>query len=256
MIHPTAIIEPGATLGNDVSVGAYSLIGAGAEIGDGTWIGPHVVITGHTRVGRDNRIYQFCSIGEIPQDKKYDGEVTGLEIGDRNTIREFCTMNRGTAQDKGVTRIGSDNWIMAYVHIAHDCQVGDNTVFSNNASLAGHVEVGDWAILGGFVGAHQFTRVGAHSFCGAGAILLQDLPPFVVCSGNPAEPRSINSEGLRRRGFSAEAIQAIKRGYKTLYRSGLSLEDARAELETLAASQSELVMLVEFLSVPGRGIMR
>lgn len=256
MIHPTAIIEPGAELGNDVDVGAYSLIGAEVEIGSGTWIGPHVVVTGKTRIGRDNRIYQFCSLGEIPQDKKYGGEPTRLEIGDRNTIREFCTMNRGTVQDQAVTRVGDDNWIMAYVHIAHDCRVGSNTIFSNNASLAGHVAVGDWAILGGFVGVHQFARVGAHSFCGAGAVLLQDLPPFVVCYGNPAEPRSVNSEGLRRRGFSPEAIAAIKRSYKMLFRAGLSLEDARTQIEELARTNPELGVLVEFLSLPGRGIVR
>jgi UDP-N-acetylglucosamine acyltransferase len=200
------------------------------EIGDGTRIGPHVVIEGHTRIGRDNEIFQFCSIGAVPQDKKYDDEETRLEIGDRNTIREYCSFNVGTSQDAGVTRMGSDNWVMAYVHVAHDCQVGDHTIFANNATLAGHVHVGDWAILGGFTGVHQFVRVGAHSFCGVGTVLLQDLPPFVTVSGNPASPHGINSEGLKRRGFSADDIRVIKRAYKSLYREGLSLEDARARI--------------------------
>ena len=256
MIHPTAIIHPGAKLGAGVSVGPYSIIGEHVEIGDNTWIGPHVVISGHTTIGCDNRIFQFSSIGEIPQDKKYAGEPTRLEIGDRNTIREFCTFNLGTAQDAGVTRVGSDNWVMAYVHIAHDCQVGDHTIFANNATLAGHVHVGDWAILGGFTGVHQFCRVGAHSFCGVGTVLLQDLPPFVTVAGNPAKPHGINSEGLKRRGYSAEGIAAIKRAYRALYRSGLTLDEARQRVAEIAAEQAEVAAFADFIADSGRGIVR
>lgn len=256
MIHPTAIVHPGSKLGNNVEIGAYSLIGEHVEIGDDCWIGPHVVIEGHTRIGRENRFFQFCSIGAAPQDKKYAGEPTRLEIGDRNTVREYCSFNVGTPQDAGVTRIGSDNWIMAYVHIAHDCTVGDNTIFANNATLAGHVSIGDWVILGGFTGVHQFTRVGAHAFCGVGTVLLQDLPPFVTVAGNPAKPHGINSEGLRRRGFSAEAISAIKRAYRALYRSGLSLEDARDAVAEIAVAQPEALPFSDFIAVSGRGIVR
>ncbi len=256
MIHPSAIIEAGAKLGAGVSVGAYSVIGAQVEIGDETWIGPHVVVTGHTTIGRHNHVFQFSSLGERPQDKKYGGEPTRLEIGDRNTIREFCTLNVGTAQDVGVTRLGDDNWIMAYVHIAHDCQVGSNTVFANSAQLAGHVEVGDWAILGGFTGVHQFVRIGAHSFTGGSTLLLQDLPPYVMASGNPAQARTINSEGLKRRGFSNESVAAIKRAYKLLYRSGLTLEEAHTQIGAQAAAAPELRVLADFLAVSGRGIVR
>ena len=256
MIHPTAIIHPGARLAANVTVGAYSLIGEHVEIGDNTRIGPHVVIEGHTRIGRDNEIFQFCSLGAAPQDKKYDAEATRLEIGDRNTIREYCSFNLGTAQDLGVTRMGNDNRIMAYVHVAHDCQVGDHTIFANNATLAGHVSVGDWAILGGFTGVHQFGRVGAHSFCGVGTVLLQDLPPFVTVAGNPAKPHGINSEGLRRRGFSADGIAAIKRAYRALYRSGLSLEQARERIAEIVAEQAEAAPFGEFIAESGRGIVR
>ncbi len=256
MIHPTAIVHPGARLGHDVSVGPYSIIGEHVEIGDRTRVGPHVVIEGHTRIGAENQIFQFCSIGAVPQDKKDDDEPTRLEIGDRNTIREYCSFNVGTSQDVGVTRIGNDNWIMAYVHIAHDCQVGNNTIFANNATLAGHVSVGDWAILGGFTGVHQFARVGAHSFCGVGTVLLQDLPPFVTVAGNPAVPRGINSEGLRRRGYSAEGLAAIKRAYRLLYRSGLTLDEARTQIAELAARHDELAPFSEFISDSGRGIVR
>ncbi|GAB4444673.1 MAG: acyl-ACP--UDP-N-acetylglucosamine O-acyltransferase [Rhodocyclaceae bacterium] len=256
MIHPTAIVEPGAQLGRNVAVGAYAIIGRGVEIGDDTWIGPHAVITGRTRIGRANRIYQFCSIGEVPQDMKYGGEPTRLEIGDRNTIREFCTVSLGTAQDAGLTRLGSDNWIMAYVHIAHDCQVGDHTIFANNASLAGHVRVGDWAVLGGFTLVHQFVRVGAHSITGIGSVLLQDLPPYVMAMGNTARPHGINAEGLKRRGFEPETIAALKRAYRVLYRSGARLEEARVQLAEAAQREQALVPLVDFLSVPGRGIIR
>ncbi|MBL8479444.1 MAG: acyl-ACP--UDP-N-acetylglucosamine O-acyltransferase [Sterolibacteriaceae bacterium] len=255
-IHPTAIVHPSAKLGRGVVVGPYSVVGEHVEIGDHSVIGPHVVVTGHTTIGSDNRIFQFCSIGEQPQDKKYAGEPTRLEIGDRNTIREFCTFNCGTAQDAGVTRLGNDNWIMAYVHLAHDCQVGDNTIFANNAQLAGHVRVGDWAILGGFTVVHQFVRIGAHSITAMGTILLQDLPPFVMAAGNPAEPRSINAEGLKRRGFSPTAIAAIKRAYKTLYKAGMKLDEARAALEAESLTVPELSVLAGFLVASGRGIVR
>jgi UDP-N-acetylglucosamine acyltransferase len=256
VIHPTAIVHPGARLGARVSVGAYSVIGEDVELGEGTWVGPHVVVEGHTRIGRENRLFQFCSIGGMPQDKKYAGEPTRLEIGDRNTIREFTTINTGTAQDAGITRIGSDNWIMAYVHIAHDCQVGDKTIFSNNAQIAGHVHVADWAILGGMSGVHQFVRIGAHAMVGGGSILLQDVPPYVMCSGHPAKPFGINAEGLKRRGFTPEGIAAIKRAYRSLYRSGLTLEDARAEIEREHAGAEEVTPLLQFLAAATRGIIR
>lgn len=256
LIHPSAIIHPNAKLGEGVSVGPFSVIGEHVEIGDGTRIASHVVVTGHTRIGKNNQIFQFCSVGEVPQDKKYAGEPTRLEIGDNNTIRESCTLNVGTSQDKGITRLGSNNWLMAYVHIAHDCDVGDNTIFANNATLAGHVTVGDWAILGGFTGVHQFGRVGAHSFCGVGTVLLQDLPPFVMVSGNPATTHGINSEGLKRRGYSAEAIAAIKRAYKTLYRKGLTLEAARQEIAAMSTEVSELQIFSDFIADSGRGIVR
>lgn len=256
LIHPTAIIHSNARLGKNVSVGAYSIIGEHVEIGDDSWIGPHAVINGHTRIGQGNRIFQFSSIGEMPQDKKYAGEPTRLEIGDRNTIREFCTFNCGTAQDAGVTRVGSDNWIMAYVHIAHDCHVGDNTIFANNAQLAGHVHVGDFAILGGFTVVHQFVRIGAHSITAMGSILLQDLPPYITAAGNTAKPYGINSEGLKRRGFSAEAIAALKRAYKQVYRTGATLDEARARIAEEAADQPAVALLADFLAEPGRGIVR
>jgi UDP-N-acetylglucosamine acyltransferase len=255
MIHPTAIVHPNARLADDVEVGAYSIIGEHVEIGAGTVIGPHVVINGHTRIGQHNRIFQFCSLGEIPQDKKYANEPTRLEIGDHNTIREFCTFNLGTAQDVGVTRVGNHNWIMAYVHLAHDCQVGNYTIFANNAQLAGHVEVGDYAILGGFTVVHQFVRIGAHIITGMGTILLQDVPPYVLVSGNPSAPHGINSEGLKRRGFSSAAIMSIKRAYKTLYKSGLSLVDAHAAIQNLT-EQVELQPLADFLANSPRGIVR
>ena len=229
MHHPTALIHPDAKLANNVEVGAYSIIGQHVEIGENTHIGPHVVIDGHTRIGKNNRIFQFCSLGEIPQDKKYAGEPTRLEIGDNNTIREFCTFNIGTSQDAGVTRVGNHNWIMAYVHLAHDCQVGSHTIFANNASLAGHVRIEDYAILGGFSLVHQFCQIGMHAITGMGAALSQDVPPYVTAAGNPTAPHGINSIGLKRRGFSDAAIMAIKRAYKTLYRSSLSLEQAKSD---------------------------
>ena len=256
LIHPTAIVHRKAGIGSNVAIGPYSVIGEHTEIGDGSWIGPHVVINGHTRIGRSNRIFQFSSIGEEPQDKKYAGEPTRLEIGDRNTIREFCTFNCGTAQDAGVTRIGSDNWIMAYVHLAHDCQIGSNTIFANNAQLAGHVHVGDYAILGGFTVVHQFVRIGAHSMTAMGTILLQDIPPYVTAAGNPAKPFGINSEGLKRRGYDAEAISAVKRAYKLIYRSGTTLEEARSKIAEEMPAQPALALLADFLAAPGRGIIR
>lgn len=255
-IHPTAIVHPRAKLGEGVSIGAYSLIGEHVEIGDNTTVAAHVVITGRTKIGRDNRIFQFCSIGDEPQDKKYAGEPTALEIGDRNTIRESCTLNCGTVQGGGVTRVGNDNWIMAYVHVAHDCQVGSNVIFANCTQLAGHVQVGDWAILAGFTGVHQFVRIGAHSMTSVSSVLLQDMPPYVMASGSPAQPRSINAEGLKRRGFSNAAITAIRRAFKTLYRQGHALDEARALIAAEIAQTPELAILAEFLAEPGRGIIR
>ena len=256
MIHPSALVHSKASLGANVSVGAYSIVGEHVELGNDTRIGPHVVIEGHTRIGRNNRIFQFCSLGAVPQDKKYADEPTRLEIGDGNTIREFCTLNCGTAQDAGVTRLGNDNWIMAYVHLAHDCQIGDHTIFANNAQLAGHVHVGDHAILGGFTGVHQFVRIGAHSFTAIATILVHDLPPYVMAAGNTAKPYGINAEGLRRRGFSAEALAAIKRAYKTLYKSGLTLDQAKAQLAEQARSSVEIGLLADFLQASTRGIVR
>ncbi|MCX7960441.1 MAG: acyl-ACP--UDP-N-acetylglucosamine O-acyltransferase [Burkholderiales bacterium] len=256
MIHPTAIVAPQARLAADVTVGAYTIIGPGVEIGAGTWIGPHVVIEGRTRIGRRNRIHAFASIGGPPQDKKYAGEDTAVEIGDDNTIREYVTINRGTAYDAGVTRVGDDNWIMAYVHFAHDCQIGSHTVFANACELAGHVRVGDWAVLGATTLVHQFVRIGAHSFTGMGTYLDRDLPPYVRAAGNMARPYGINSVGLRRRGFAEETIVALKRAYRTLYRSGLGLAEARRELEAQARAHPEVRALAEFLDASVRGIIR
>lgn len=256
LIHPTAIVHAGAKIAEGVSIGPYAVIGEHVEIGANTSIGPHAVITGHTRIGADNRIFQFVSLGEIPQDKKYAGEPTRLEIGDRNVIREFCTFNCGTVQDRGVTRIGNDNWIMAYVHIAHDCVIGNHTIFANNASIAGHVDVDDYAILGGFTVAHQFCKIGAHVITGMGTITFKDIPPYVTASGNEARPYGINSEGLKRRGFLPEALAAIKRAYKTLYRQGLSLAEARESLQKQAEEQAEIGLFLEFLDRSTRGIIR
>lgn len=255
-IHATAIVDPAARIDPTATIGPYAVIGPEVSIGARTTVGAHCVIEGRTTIGEDNRIFQFASLGAQPQDKKYAGEPTELVIGHRNTIREFCTFNTGTVQDRAVTRVGDDNWIMAYVHVAHDCTVGNHTIFANNATLAGHVVVGDWAILGGFTGVHQFVRVGAHSFCGVGTVLLQDLPPYVTVAGNPAAPHGINAEGLRRRGFSPEAIAAIRRAYKLLYRSGLTLTEARERIAELAVEQPELQPLIDFLAQPGRGIVR
>ena len=256
MIHPKAIVEPGARLAADVTVGPYAIIGAQVEIGAGSSIGAHAVIEGRTRIGRNNRIHSFAAVGGAPQDKKYAGEDTGLEIGDGNTIREYVTINRGTVQDAGVTRIGDDNWIMAYVHIAHDCQVGSHTIFANATQLAGHVHVGDWAILGGVTLVHQYVHIGAHSFSAVGTILVQDVPPYVMVAGHDSKPYGINSEGLRRRGFSAESIGALKRAYRTLYRSGLGMEEASAALQTLAQEHAEVRPIVDFLARSSRGIVR
>jgi UDP-N-acetylglucosamine acyltransferase len=259
-IHSTAIVDPGAQLDASVEVGPYSIIGPHVRIGKGTVVGPHVVIEGHTTIGEDNRFFQFSSIGAQPQDKKWAGEPTRLEIGHRNTIREFCTFNTGTAQDKGVTRLGDDNWMSAYVHLAHDCQVGSNTIFSNNAQLAGHVEVGDWAILSGFAGVHQFCKIGAHAFVGMYTSLTQDVPPFVLVSGNPAASRGVNIEGIRRRGFTRAQIDAIRAAYKSIYRSGLTLEEAKGALqeqETGDADVAGVVALMRaFLGASTRGIVR
>jgi UDP-N-acetylglucosamine acyltransferase len=260
-IHPSAIVDPKAELDSSVEVGAYSIIGPHVRIGAGTVVGPHVVIEGHTTIGKDNKFFQFCSIGAAPQDKKWKGEPTRLEIGDGNTIREFVTFNLGTAQDKGVTRLGDDNWISAYVHLAHDCQVGSHTIFSNNAQLAGHVEVGDWAILSGYAGVHQFCKIGAHAFIGMYTSLTQDVPPFVLVSGNPAGARGINVEGLKRRGFTREQIDGIRDAYKSVYRSSLTLEEAKAALqEQEGASPSDVAEQVramrEFLGGATRGIVR
>ncbi|MGB4859989.1 MAG: acyl-ACP--UDP-N-acetylglucosamine O-acyltransferase [Dokdonella sp.] len=256
MIHPTAIIDPAARLGNDVSIGAYSIVAANVEIGDNTWVGPHVVIDGPTRIGRDNRIYQFASIGADPQDKKYHGEKATLEIGDRNLIREFVTFNRGTEDGIGVTRIGSDNWIMAYVHIAHDCVVGDNVTFANSASLAGHVKVDDWVVLGGFTLVHQFCQIGIHAFTAMGAIINRDVPPFITVAGSFAAPKGINSEGLRRRGYDSERIMSIKRAYRTLYLSGLPLAEALEKLEAAAEEAPDVRLMLDFISRSQRSLVR
>ncbi|MBI3041510.1 MAG: acyl-ACP--UDP-N-acetylglucosamine O-acyltransferase [Betaproteobacteria bacterium] len=255
-IHATAIVDPHARIAPDAEIGPFAVIGADVEIGPGCWVGPHAVITGHTRLGANNRVYQFASLGEAPQDKKYGGEPTRLEIGNNNTIREFCTFNCGTVQDAGVTRIGSDNWIMAYVHLAHDCQIGDHTIFANNAQLAGHVHVGDYAILGGFTAVHQFCHIGAHSISGISSVVLQDVPPYVTISGNPAKPYGINAEGLKRRGFDPATIIGLKRAYKTLYRSGLTLDQAKSELARQASQCPEAQALVDFLAGSVRGIVR
>jgi UDP-N-acetylglucosamine acyltransferase len=255
-VHATALVQPGARLAADVEVGAYSVIGEKVEIGEGSWIGAHVVLDGRVRIGRRNRIFHFASIGAPPQDKKYAGEDTAVEIGDDNTIREYVTMNRGTALDVGVTRVGNSNWIMAYVHFAHDCQIGSNTIFANACQLAGHVTVGDWAIFGATTLVHQFVHVGAHAFTGMGTYLAQDLPPYVTAAGNVARPYGINSKGLVRRGFSAQDIQELKRAYRTLYRSGLPLEEARRLLAQQAASCSPVRAFVDFLDHSKRGIIR
>lgn len=261
-IHSTALVDPQAQLDSSVSVGPYSIIGPHVRVGAGTTIGAHCVIEGRTTIGQDNRIFQFNSLGAIPQDKKYAGEPCELIMGDRNTIREFCTFNIGSPGGGGVTRVGNDNWIMAYVHLAHDCQVGSHTIFANNTQLAGHVHVGDWVILGGFTVVHQFVRLGAHSMTAMCTLLFADLPPFVLCQGQPAEARSMNFEGLRRRGFSPERIAAVKGMHKALYREDLTLEQARARIAELtlvdSEAQPDVQMMLSFLAdtSPQRGIVR
>lgn len=256
MIHPSAIVEPGARLAAGAKVGAYSMIGPQVEVGEGTVIGPHVVIEGRTRIGRNNRIWQFASLGAAPQDMKFAGEDTALEIGDGNTIREFVTINRGTQQDARVTRVGNDNWIMAYVHFAHDCEVGSNTIFANYSGIAGHVRVGDWAVLGASTLVHQFVRIGAHSFTGMGTILDRDLPPYVRAAGNRAQAYGINTVGLRRRGMPAGTIDLLKLAYKTAYRGNAGQEEVRRSLETQAEACAEVREFVEFLNTSTRGFVR
>ena len=255
-IHPTALVDAGARIADDVDIGPYTIVGAEVTIGTGTTIGPHVVITGRTTIGKSNRIFQFASVGEIPQDRKYGGEPTMTTIGDDNVVREFVTIHAGTAQDRGATTIGNGNWFLAYTHVAHDCIVGNFTTFSNNAQIAGHVSIGDWVVLGAYAGVHQFCRIGAHAMIAAGAIVLQDVPPYVTAAGYPAKPAGTNNEGLRRRGFSASDIATIRRAYKTLYRAGLSLENAREALATAALESPLLAPLVAFLAEDGRGIVR
>lgn len=259
-IHPTAIVHEGAQLHPSVTVGAYSIIGPHVSIGAGTCVGPHCVIEGHTSIGVDNHIFQFASLGAQPQDKKYAGEATRLAIGNRNTIREFCTFNTGTSQDAGVTRIGDDNWIMAYVHIAHDCVVGNNTILANNATLAGHVHLGDWVILGGLTGVHQFVKIGAHAMAGFASRVAQDVPPFMMIEGNPLAVRGFNLEGLRRRGFTPERLKAVKQMHRLLYRQGLTLEDARqaiaALLQQMPEAAQDIALMQSFLATSTRGIAR
>ncbi len=256
MIDSHALVSPKARLAADVTVGPFSVIGPDVEIGSRTVIGPHVVIQGPTRIGADNRIFQFASLGDAPQDKKYKGEPTWLQIGDRNVFRESCTVNRGTAHDKAVTRIGNDNLFMAYSHVAHDCTVGDNAVFANCAALGGHVEIGDWAILGGLTAVHQFAKVGAHAFLAGGAIVTRDVPPYVMVAGNPAQPHAVNSEGMKRRGFDEGQIRHVREAYRIVYRSELRLSEALERLEPLAASCAEVRSFVEFISSSTRSIVR
>lgn len=255
--HPTAAIDPGARIGSDVNIGAFTLIGAGVEIGDGTRIGPHCSITGPTRIGRENRIVGHAAIGGDPQDKKFAGERTELVIGDRNLVREFVTINRGTGAGGGCTRIGSDNWLLAYTHVAHDCQVGNHCVLSNNSTLAGHVEVGDWVIMSGFAGVHQFCRIGVHAFLGMGVLVSGDVPPYtMVAAESHGRPRGINSEGLKRRGFDAQRIAAIKRAYRTLYVAGLPLAEAREKLSEQARDSEDVRALVDFMDAAQRPLLR
>jgi len=256
VIHATAIVSSDAKIDSGVSIGAYCIIGADVEIASGTRVESHVVIKGPTKIGRDNHIFQFSSIGDDPQDKKYAGERTELVIGDRNTIRECCTINRGTVQDRGVTRVGNDNWIMAYVHIAHDCEVGNNTIFANNASIAGHVSVGDWVILGGFTTAHQFCSIGVHAMTSMFTYVTKDVPAYLTVAGRPAVPRGINSEGLKRRGFSSEQIRNIREGYRVLYRRGLMLEESLANLDERAGAEPELAPFIDSIRASSRGIVR
>ena len=256
MIHSTALVDESAKIATGVSIGPYSVIGSDVEIGEGTWIGPHVVIDGPTRIGRENKIFQFNSIGAISQDKKYRGEASSLEIGDRNTIREYCTFSRGTKHGGGITRVGNDNWIMAYVHIAHDCQVGNDVTMANNATLAGHVSIGDHAILGGFTLVHQFCAVGTHSFSAMGTAIGKDVPPYVLVAGQPASPRGLNSEGLKRHGFDSATLRLLRKAYKAVYRSGLKAQEAVAQLDRLGARSPETRVMAEFIRASTRGIVR
>ena len=255
-IHASAIVDSNAQLADDVVIGPYAVIGAHVTMGSGCIVGSHSVVEGHTTLGKENRIGHFAAIGGEPQDMKYRGEPTQLIIGDRNTIREFTTIHTGTSQDKGITRIGNDNWIMAYVHLAHDCQVGNHTIFANNASLAGHAEVGDWAILGGFSGAHQFCKIGAHAFVGMGSLVNADVPPFVMVADKYAAPRGINAEGLKRRGFDAERIAAIKRAYRALYMSGKPMAEVREQLAQGANESQDVRLMLEFIERSARGLLR
>ena len=255
-IHATAIVDASAELDSSVEIGAYSIIGPHVKIDAGTRIAGHVMINGPTTIGKNNHIYQYSSLGEAPQDKKYNGEPTSLEIGDNNTIREFCTFNRGTVQDKKNTKIGDNNWIMAYVHIAHDCQIGSHTILANNASLAGHVDIDDYAILGGFTLIHQFCKIGSHVITAVGSVVFKDIPPYVTAAGYDAKPHGINAEGLKRRGYSADTILQIKRAYKALYRNGLTLEEAKIELAAMQKTTPEIRLLTDFLIASSRGIVR
>jgi UDP-N-acetylglucosamine acyltransferase len=256
VIDPRAIVSPEAHLAPDVTVGPFSIIGPGVQIGPGCIVGPHVVINGPTRIGADNHFFQFASIGDAPQDKKYKGEPTRLEIGDRNVFRESCTVNRGTTHDKGVTHIGDDNLFMAYSHVAHDCHVGNQSIFANCAALAGHVEIGDWVILGGLTAVHQFVKIGAHAFLAGGAIVTRDVPPYVMVAGNPAQPHAVNSNGLKRRGFDEKQIRNIRDAYRVLYRSDLRLSEALEKLGPLAQTRSEIRDFVDFIGRSARSIVR
>jgi UDP-N-acetylglucosamine acyltransferase len=255
-IHPTAVVAPGARLARGVTVGPYCVIGSEVEVGEETWVGSHVVLDGRMRIGRRNRIFHFASLGAPPQDKKYGDEPTSVEIGDGNTIREYVTISRGTAQDVGVTRLVDDNWIMAYCHIAHDCQVASHTIFANGVQLAGHVSVGDWVILGGMTLVHQFVHLGAHAFTGMGSSISQDVPPYVMAAGPMARPIGINAEGLKRRGFTPEAIAGLKKAYRILYRKGLGLEEAKRELEALAKECEPVRDILDFVARSKRGVIR
>jgi UDP-N-acetylglucosamine acyltransferase len=256
MIDPRAVVSPRAELAPDVEVGAFSIIGPDVEIGAGTIIGPHAVVQGPTRIGTSNRIFQFASIGDAPQDKKYRGEPTRLEIGDRNIFREGCTVNRGTAQAEGVTRVGHDNLFLATSHVAHDCVIGNHVVFANCAAIGGHVEIGDWVQLGGLSAVHQFTKIGAHAFVAGGAIVTRDVPPYVMIAGNPAAPHAVNAEGLKRRGFSTEQVRNLRNAYRILYRSQLKLAEAVERLSALTDAQPELRSLVDFIGRSTRSLVR
>lgn len=259
-IHPTALVDPRAEIDDTAVIGPFCIVGPNVRIGAGTELGPHCTIDGHTEIGRDNRFYRYCSIGGMPQDKKYADEPTRLVVGDRNTVREYVTFNTGTVQDGGVTTVGSDNWIMAYVHVAHDCHVGDRTIIANGVQLGGHVHVNDWAIVGGLTGVHQFCKIGAHCMIGGSSSIVQDIPPYVLCAGNPSKPHGVNTEGLKRRGFTPEVISALRESYKILYRRGLTLDEARAEMQALGSTDPQIGaaigVTIDFLGKSTRGIVR